>query len=323
MKIFIDNALIRRMRSASTNIEKGLEVACQKAGIPLQEYDFALSWPALLELIELGHLYDTLPVFHERNIFFNALCSALSVNATSERILDLYDQIFAECLTEIKNLPEVQYSFLVNRINEKLNSVILLQPKLHLALASCEKLLIEEPYNALHDLILYLAWDRMCINIACIFDQYPSKETKIQGFEVLISALIESFQHITQHARTKPGFFRLVETMYAFQMREENLEIHTEAEWLLLCQCSKALMAREQLIDLYYVDAALINAQNRSETLPLKIFTLYSRCHVQSVLALAEYANNKMKNYRPEWPFQLGSIDIINLTEENGEFSVN
>ena len=120
----------------------------------------------------------------------------------------------------------------------------------------------------------------MCVALSAIFEQPKIKHS--QGLKVLKDCLIESFQHITAQGTAKPSFFRLIETLYAYEMRDENLDNYTEADWLTLCQSSLSLRPREELIDVEYIDQALNDE-------PIIVLTSDSEEKVRLSFSLANY----------------------------------
>ncbi len=123
-------------------------------------------------------------------------------------------------MTHIKALPCIQAPFLIDRIQKKRQSLALSQINEIFAqsLDDYEQSLLQNPSYTMHDLILYLAWDRVCINLAVIFE-HDFSNANHRGLEVLKECLLESFQHITSEGRTIPSFFRAIEALYAYQMR--------------------------------------------------------------------------------------------------------
>lgn len=289
MKTFIDNKLLLRIAEGSKS--------------PSEKEKIVFGWPSLLEYLELGSLFEMLPKFDAENKLFSFLLSALAVDFDKELLIRIYDQIFVENLTQIKALPQIQPAFLLKLIQLKIQTA----PKpFLLPLDYYEKLFKENPSHAIHDLVLYLAWDRVCVHLAILFDQ---SLTNPQGLEVLKECLIESFQHITKQGKTTPGFFRLVEALYAYEMREENLQKHSESEWMTLCQSSRALIPREDLSDLYYIDAAFIDMQDNSTK--LRMLTIKTPDKVHSGISLARLMIEKLKREIPGWQYTLCPVEIV------------
>ncbi len=324
MKAFITDSLVRKINTYGAISEQNpLIDACVEGGLLTvdQSLELLFDWPAFLESIELGSLFWSFPAFNEENQLFNFIIEILSQEEqNNELLIRLYDQIFVECLTQVKALPQIDQSFLLDQIQKK-RRFTLFSPAGQLFSAPLdhyERMLVENPYHTIHDLTLYLAWDRVCVNLAVIFEN-PSVAVKMSGLEVLKDCLIESFQHITGQGRTAPGFFRLVEAFYALHMREENLQTYTDAEWLILCQSAPALRSRDSLCDATYIDESLINTQviadPQSEVRKLKIMTLDSVDKVKASLALGQYMIEKLQKEVPDWMYTLRSVEIICFRE--------
>lgn len=324
MQIFIDNRLIKKTILAKESQNHLIEI-CVDAGILADPSSLPVifGWPSLLEIIGLGSLLEDFPAFHQGELY-SLLTSSLKSKIDKEFLIRLYDQVFVECLTEVKALPEIDSQFLLEQIQKRRHSLSLKENELFaLPLHRYEKLLKEHPANAMHDLILYLAWDRVCVNIAQIFE-YDTSNTDLQsGLQVLKECLLESFQHIKTHGRTVPGFFRLIETLYAYQMREENLQTHSDSDWLILCQSASALRPREELSDVIYIDAAIAHHQN-IQTFDngkdiLTILTLDTPEKVKTCLAFARFMLEKLKLETPEWPYILRPVKVLCLESSEND----
>lgn len=293
MNTFIDHSLLQKISAG------------EKQNLLNDPVDVTFGWPTFLGYLGLGSLFDAFPKFDEQNQLFVCLTCALASESTKDLMIRIYDQLFVECLTQVKALGEINSAHLLNliqtkRSSEKPNSLFLL------SLQRNEKALLENPYHTIHDLTLYLAWDRMCVNLATAFDFiYPEIKTT-DGLTILKECLLESFQHITEQGKTSPGFFRLVEALFAYEMREENLQLHTDSEWEILCQSSKALRSREHLSDIFYIDAALTKTP---ETL-LRIYTLDSPDRVNSSFSLARLMNKKAN-----WQYIFSPVEVVCIKE--------
>jgi len=261
LKTFIDYKLIQRMNQK------------EEIDLPNCELMKALSWPAFLECLEMrSSLFKDLPSFDSQNTLFNLVKRILSTSSEKDLIIRLYDQIFVEALTQIKSIPELSIEFLLDRVQKKKQTSFFKEP-----LEIYEKLLIHQPYPLLHDLTLYLAWDRMCVYMATLFDD----QEMLQGLEILKDCLVESFDHITKQKKTSPSFFRLLEALYAYFLREEHLQIHSKEEWDVFCKASALLKNREELSDVCYIDEFL------GSSVPGKALTIDCPNQVEITLALA------------------------------------
>jgi hypothetical protein len=322
MKVFIDNKLLRKLSDSHSKKEEIAFIeSCVAAGILKddQQMQVAFGWPSLLEYLDLGSIFETVPKFNIQNKLFALIISNLALDAEKEILIRLYDQIFVECLTEVKALDQIHPTFLLNQIKKKRQSHSV--GIFALSLDHYERLLIENPYNTIHDLILYLAWDRVCINLAILFEQ-PELNIR-KGLDVFKECALESFLHIAGQGRTIPSFFRLMEAIYAFKMRQDNLQSHTESEWLTLCQSSRALKDRNVLPDVYYIDAALIDVKSNTDRDLAKVFTMDSTEKVKAALSLADYMIEKFKMEVPGWHYALGPVEISFVSESESGLSVD
>lgn len=286
MKLFADNQIIEML---ARHPDEALKIPLlADSGNNLNFF-----WPSLLECLDLGSIFKGLPPFALEEPLYKAFLAALWVNQEKEALFYLYDSLFAECLTQIKGLPQINVTFLLHAIRQQK------QP----ALATYEAALLENPSDTLHDLILYLAWDRMCVSVSRLFDYQTSDPAFIHSLEVLKECLIESYLHITQNGRTIPSLYRLIEALFFYEMREENLHKHPAEAWALLSQNFQILKAQDELADYYYIDGA---------GMPLSGYlTLDSPDKVNLRQALARHFMEKLKVEVPEWHYELPTIKII------------
>lgn len=322
MKFFIDNQLIQKIAQADN--QELLVKACTDAGlIPLDSpIEIVFGWPSLLEYLGLGSLFENFPLFNQQSELFNLIIATLPAKSEKDFLIRLYDQVFVECLTQVKALPYIHLPFLIEQMQKKRQS--LFTSPLHNLFAPSleryEKLFLEFPSHTMHDLILYLAWDRVCVYLASVFEHDFSNVDIQPGLKVLQECLLESFQHITAHGRTAPGFFRFIETLYAYHMREEHLPTHTEQEWLTLCQSAKALRPREGLNNVFYIDAAVIHQDIKriDQQDPVRGLTLEPAGRVKASVSLAYLMLKKLKEEMVEWQYDLRPVEVICLkTSEN------
>lgn len=260
-------------------------------------------WPSLLEYLELGSIFSNLPAFDQNQPLFKACLATLCTNEDREVLFYIYDRLFAEHLNQITALTQIQPAFLLQAIENQRQKTSFLDLKTVLSpvLTAFEISLKEKTSDTMHDLILYLSWDRMCVSMARLFD-YPSNDPKfISGITVLRDSLIDSYQHIAQQGRTNPGFYRMLEALLFYQMREENLEKLTPAEWTTLSQSFPTLKAQDELADFFYIDDALKSEKGSSEL----YLTLDSPNRVHARLALAGCFMDKLKAEIPNWNYTL------------------
>lgn len=306
MKVFIDSKLIKEISSSKPLLEAGIQSGLIKEG---ESVEIIFGWAALLEYLGLGSLLETLPNF-ELSDLYKSIISALDNEFSKETIVQLYEQLFAENLTQINVLQEIQPESLLSRMQTKK------QEAFALSFDYYENILRQDPKNALHDLTLYIAWDRVCVDIAMIFEQSSSNVRIRNHLEILKGCLVESFLHIMEQGRTLPSFFRLLEAFYAYDMREDHLQIHSDAEWLILCQGARALKSRDSLSDVFYIDAALISEHDKNYA--VKGFTLDPKEKIESGLALAKDTIRKIKLAFPKWQYALCPVAAIIIKNDEG-----
>lgn len=279
-----------------------------------------MNWPSLFEILGLRKIFEQLPKFEQSKRFKEVIASLIS-SANNEEWIYLYDQIFVDCLTNIKNLPQLNPDFFIDQIQKIKQSH--LSSLLSVPLEKYEKRFIQEPAKTMHDLILYLAWDRVCVNLAILFEYNFQGIDVSKGLKVFKECLLESFQHITDQGKSRPGFFRLLEALYALAMREEQLNAHTEWEWKILCQSSKILTPREEIVDACYIDAIVVKKDLfQTKDSYLKIATLDSVEKVNIALKLTKYMLDKLTNEEKDWKYTLRSFEIICLKEFDQGFII-
>lgn len=293
MIVFLDRMIVKKVFA-------GEEVSCLDSN---NRYLF--DWSSLLECLDLGSsLFQTFPPFNSQNSLFSLIISATSLSVEKDFFIRLYDQIFIECLTQVRAIPQIQLEYLLKEIREKKDSV------LEQSLSIYEKYLIEDPYKAMHDLTLYLAWDRVCVYVSIIFEQPIKDSNGLILIDVFKECLIESFGHIKADGKTNPSFFRLSEALYAYYLREEKLQIHTEREWLILCQSSLGLKPREFLLDLAYIDST-IKASDCIYSEEVKVFTSESRKVVESRLNLVDWVIQKLESEMVHLSYRRSPLEIV------------
>ncbi len=304
MRVIIDKNIVIKTKEGIKN--SSLEELVKA------DADITFDWPALLEFlgIDLAKMFS--PFTSEDNLYREVII-ALESKPHVEHLEHLFDQIFVDCLNWVRSKEEIHPNYLLNEIR-KLNANTV-QPLFSKTLRDYERLLFEESYLSVHDLTLYLAWDRVCVNLAIIFEYPSTAENVKEGLRVLRDCLIESFQHITTQKETHPGFFRLIEALYAFQMREEYLQTYSDPEWQTLCESSQVLRFRDEFLSVPYIDQAIFNTQ-QNEHLPalVKVLTLDSWDKVSKSLKLARYIIDKLKNENHNWKYDIHTIETNSLS---------
>jgi hypothetical protein len=301
MKIIVDNQIVKLLSLDAADIMKNPLISDQHNQLTFR-------WPSFLESLRLGSLFSNLPIFNEREPLFVATISTLHTTEEKEVVFHIYDHLFIENLNQIKALGQIQPSFLLEAINKEKEKGAFFS----LIFDSYEKAFIENRSHAIHDLILYLAWDRMCVWIARIFN-YQSGDLKfIKNLRILKECLVESYQHITFQRKTAPGVYRMLEAVFFYQMREENLQKHTPSEWELLTKSFSVLKGELELADFFYIDDAILSEESSECYL-----TQDSQDRVALRLALAQYIVDKLKTEFSHWGYTLRRKKIIHL--ENNE----
>lgn len=315
MKSFIDNRVMQKVElSGSENI---LIEASVEAGISIGDEQILISfgWTSLLKYLGMESLFEKFPEFNEQNELFAFIVSAIAKDGEEELLIRLYEQVFVECLTYVKAVEQIHPSFIISEIQRKRS--LGKSELFSCSLDKYESLFVEKPYETIHDLTLYLAWDRVCVNLTKVFECVFPDLRQREGLRIIKECLVESFHHITAHGRTKPSFFRLIEALYAYQMREENLQTHTDEEWLILCQGLGALRSRGDLIDVFYIDATF-----GDDLEPKRVFTLDLVDEVKACLSLGQYMVEKLKREVSSWQYDFCPMEIVCLKECAGAFSV-
>jgi hypothetical protein len=295
MKIYLDNQLIRSLPNGDMFED------------PSQIH---FSWSSLLECLDLGLLFESLPNFDSQNELYVHILSTLSLDFDKENLFKLYDQVFVECLNLIKALEPVRPDFLIEKIREKRSKLSLFSNPLN----QFENLLTIHPKASMHDLILYLAWDRICVYLAIVFESAPADVNTQRGLQVLKECLIESFHHISATGKTRPGFFRFSEAIYAFLMREEHLQTYSDPDWMILCQSSQALRNRNELPNVPYIDEGIFSSHHMSKPF-IKVFTLDSLDKVTVSKTFSNYLLQKCREEMPLWDYLLFPVEIIHVKE--------
>lgn len=297
MKIFVDNQIANILAHDADKLLKNPFICDPDNHITFR-------WPALFEYLGLGSIFSKLPAFDHTQSLFKACISILYAHEEKEVLFHMYDHLFVENLNQIKALPQIEASFLIQAIKKQREkpSYLEVEKVLSASLGAYEAALAQEAASTMHDLILYLAWDRMCVCMAQIFNYQSTDPKFLEGIDILKDCLIESYQHIAQQGRTSPGIYRMLESLFFYQMREENIQKHTDAEWTLLSQSFPALKPQNELADFFYIDDAVFE-ENAAYYL-----TLDSPDSVNSRLALTQYMMDKLK-----MAFQPKKIVYLNI----------
>lgn len=308
MEIIVDNQIVKLLVSDPAKI----------LNHPLLfNVDNRLSfrWPSLLEYLDLGSVLSNLPAFKLGEPLFDACIVTLCANEDVEVLLHFYDRLFTECLNQIVALDQLNPSFLLQTIKVQRQKITFLEIKALLSpiLDTYEMLFSERTSHTRHDLVLYLAWDRLCVWMARLFDHQSTDPKFLKGIRVLKECLIESYQHITQQGRTKPSLYRMLEAFVFYQMREENLETLTDSQWQVLSQSFQTLKEQDVLADYFYIDDGALTRDLNGEENSTCYLTLDSPKRVQARLALAHYMTHHLKAEVPNWAYALQPQNIVHL----------
>jgi hypothetical protein len=265
----------------------------------VEAHQAVLLHATFFQCLGISNIFENFPELNEKHKLFSLLLSILEHKNKDELLVHFYDQVFIECLTGIKALPEIDAPFLLEQIEKKKDRCPFSQ-----GLELYELLLLKHPEHIIHDLILHLAWDRTCVCIASLFDR------DIPGLEVLKDCLVESFRHITAEGKSVPSVFRFIEALYSYYLQKENLPLHTEEEWKMLCQGSIVLQPRNKFVAVPYLDVV---GGSR------KVLTLDSLIQVKAAVALTLTIFEKLKKEHPTWDYDLSPVEVSCLKEtENG-----
>lgn len=313
MKICLDNQLLKRATS-ETKEGQTLLLSLKNLIASQTHFKIVFGWSSLFQYLGLDCILEKIPKFDKQNRFFAHIMDNLSLDILESHVIKLYDQLFVLCLTEIKALSEIHPAYLLECIQKKKEVVTPFEKELFsIALDHYEQSFIKNPSHTLHDLILFLAWDRLCVYLAIIFEQVSSIPSYLKGIQILKDCMVESFQHITADGKTIPGLFRMLEALYAYQLREERLQVHTDEEWKILSETSRALREREAFPDVYYIDAAVVDEKVLNGSELLKVYTLDSPEKVSASMDLARFMISKLKAEEKDWHYTLDSVEVVRL----------
>lgn len=288
MQLVIDKQLVDTLSLQNCGLEKN--------AILINPHTIDLRWPTFLEALGLGSILHSLPDLTEQCI------SKLQNCKDNAALFRLFDGLFAENLTQVKSIPELNAQYLIQAIADHE-----VKPWFASSLEPFKRKFIENPALAMHDLILYLGWDRMCISMARIWDHQSADPEFQRGIEVLKECLVESFQHIQQDGRTKPSLYRLFEALFFYYMREENIQKHTDEEWNLLNQGFQILKSQENMADIFYIDDMLFPSENQI------YITLDLEEKVNIRLAFANFMMNRLKKEVPTWNYESYKKEVVSL----------
>ncbi len=288
MKLVIDKQLVDTLSLQNSGLEKN--------EILLKTHTINLRWPTFLEALGLGTVLSSMPDFTEKCV------SKLQSYEDDNAIFHLFDGMFAENLTEVKSIPEINAQYLLQAIADHE-----VKPWFSAPLEPFKRRLIENPAATMHDLILYLGWDRMCISMSRLWDHQSNDPDFQRKIVLLKDCLTESFQHIYKDGRTVPSLYRLFEALFFYYMREENIQKYTDEEWTLLNQGFQILKAPESLADIFYIDDMLSSSEDQI------YITLDVEEKIQIRVAFADFMMKRLKTEVPTWNYETYKKEIVSL----------
>lgn len=314
MKILIGSSLLQKMLQTDPNTCWKDVLANLIGSIGEQQLEVVFGWPSLFEYLDCGSMLKDFPLFDDHNSLFKRIKLALVLDPDNDQMINFYDELFVECLNLVRSIPLLDRNALLEKIRVKESTA---NEIFSVELERYKQLLTDDPYRTIHDLTLYLAWDRVCVNLAMIFEHNYQAKINLASLEVLKECLIESFQHIAFQGKTSPSFFRLIEAIYALDMRNENLDLHTDSDWILLCQSSQALALRDAFINKLYVDNGVIDDQSatNAESVEVKVLTLEPTDKVKASLLFTRFMMDRLRRDVPNWIYGLMPLEIVCLEE--------
>lgn len=213
-------------------------------------------WSSFLHFLGLDHLFFQAPLIDANHMIFKATLDVLSAHKERSELEYVFDSLFAECLRIVKSLKEIDPAFLLQKIDERRSSLpVQLSAKIAPVLDHYSMLLKDKPYHTMHNLVLLLAWDRMCVLMKGLFDHQSSSKVFACGINVLKECLIESYIHISTQVGCKISLYRLVEALLYYFIREENINSHTDHEWKVFSHGVSILRDEDLFIsNNFYID---------------------------------------------------------------------
>lgn len=282
MKIVIDNQLVRVLKKNPASLLNHPLVSHHPGKV-------AFGWPSFLEYLNLDLL---LPTIDESHPLFVASVATLHSNPGEEALLYVYDNLFAVTLTQVKTHPQMNAPFLLHALKTERQKEPALEPLLSSILNQYEERLTHQAADAMHDLILYLAWDRMCVTLGRLFDYQSTDPHFHHGLAIFKQCLIESYQHIASQRKTIPSLYRLFEALLFYEMREENLDKHKESEWEVFARTFPVLKDQDEFPDFLYIDESGSSAH---------FLTLETPEQIAVRLTFVEQMSEKLRSQIPQW----------------------
>lgn len=255
-----------------------------------EKESFLFNWSSFFGVLEIKMVFEDFSFCEREDPLFQATISSLLEIQKEEDLFYLYDSLFSSCLQKIYSLPWLQAEALfLKMVEQKQKKKGFWQEKL---LDCYENYFLQEGLKKIHqDLVLSLTWDRFCLLSSQLFD-FPSKEPLVlQNLARFKDCLIDSYHHIVGQKKSRPSFFRLVNALFYYEVREERIDLHSAFEWQLLTQSFPLLLLDHEISSCSYVDF-WVNQEKKIEE--VKILTVDSLEIVQAKKALSSWFSQKI-----------------------------
>lgn len=301
MKVVVDNNVAGMLANDPSKVEK----------LPLvneESNNLIFRWPSLLEYLGIVEWIHNLPAFDQEQELFKGCIAALHEYEEKETLQYMFDRLFTEIVNQIIEIPELSPDSLSQAIKRRKASLKGVAERLIVpGLSYYENSLNQNTAYTMHDIILYLSWERMCVYVARLFDYQLPDPKVIAGINIIRDCLVESFLHIREQGRTIPSAFALFEALFFYYKREENLQKHTAEEWDLLSKSFKVLKNQEKPVDVFYVDDAIMlwDSLTGEKGVIFGYLTGDQPEKVNARVAFAQLIIGKLRNEFPEWIYGL------------------
>lgn len=294
MKLVIDNHITDKL-------------SCGEAVPEINDFQTIIfKWPTLLKFLKLDPM-PQLKTWDETNPIFQLYLKSLFSITEKELLYHIYDMLFAETIGEIKSLKDLSKKNLLEKIENISNQ----NKNIINALQSFQSDFSGSNSKAMHDLILYLSFERMCHCLSKFLDYQTKDLTYTHNLKVLRECLIDSYVHIRSQGNCFLSFYTLIESLFFFEMREENLSKHTDEEWKVLNQTFSVLKQDEGLTSCFYIDDALSELETSKNTSPKSYLSCESKEIVEIRLNFANVMLKKLQNEIPSFQYVLKPLLII------------
>ena len=213
---------------------------------------FLLNWSSFWGSLEKEELIQEFSFCERGDALFQATITSLLEIQEESDLFYLYDSLFSSCLQKVYSLPWLQLgSFIQEIVDQKKKKKGTWEENL---LESYEKAFRTEGPSKIHDFILSFAWDRFCLLSATLFD-FPSQERRfLKNLAKFRDCLIDSYHHIRDQRKSSPSFFRLVNALFYYEVREERIDLHQPQEWEILTQSFPLLLSDDEISSCSYID---------------------------------------------------------------------